>query len=332
MSNFALTQTGAEVQADLNFVENLQGKFSSSATYIIGDIVSYDGKLWECIADVNVAGGWTGTTNWKQISLSDLAGESVKKYNFSEAVSGANSIKLSDVYAKVGYSLLPFMFAYSYNSDTLFSDYHGSFGIIEEGAGNTKVYFFFSDMGGRYYRISVTNNGNQGLYDTLILHNNCTLLNYDSVPTADSGSLLTSGSVYTALADKANKRNKKSFTQLTISSSGDTVCPFEEGKSYEIYGGHATYMGNAFAYTNLGVVAVPEMQGSTFPIFILKTFDLVYNSQGQMYTHEDKVIYIVMECTTNGTIKAYYRTPGSSAYFFDDADLTGYILYYREVE
>lgn len=72
MANTQLTQTGAQVQADLNLTENLQDAFSTSATYAVGDLVIYNSKIWKCHTAVSTAGAWTGSTNWTEIHLSDL--------------------------------------------------------------------------------------------------------------------------------------------------------------------------------------------------------------------------------------------------------------------
>ena len=72
MAKYQLTQTGAKVQEDLNLAENLFTAFSTSATYSVGDVVAYSGHLWKCIADVSVAGAWTGATNWEQKTVKDL--------------------------------------------------------------------------------------------------------------------------------------------------------------------------------------------------------------------------------------------------------------------
>lgn len=77
---FKLTQSGAQVQSDLNLTENLQEAFSTSSTYAVGDLCIYDSKIWRCHTAVSTASAWTGTTNWTQIHLSDISGGAVHLY------------------------------------------------------------------------------------------------------------------------------------------------------------------------------------------------------------------------------------------------------------
>lgn len=43
-----------------------QTAFSSSATYAVDAIVTYDSKIWKCTTAVETAGEWTGSTNWTE--------------------------------------------------------------------------------------------------------------------------------------------------------------------------------------------------------------------------------------------------------------------------
>lgn len=42
--------------------------FSTSSTYKVGDVVKYSDVYYQCIVDVNVAGSWTGNTNWVELT------------------------------------------------------------------------------------------------------------------------------------------------------------------------------------------------------------------------------------------------------------------------
>lgn len=46
--------------------------FSTSATYDLGDLVSYNNAIYECISEVTTAGSWTGSTNWSEKTLEQL--------------------------------------------------------------------------------------------------------------------------------------------------------------------------------------------------------------------------------------------------------------------
>ena len=70
MANKVLTQTGNQVQSDLNFVENLVPEYNSSNSYEPGNIVRYQDNLYRCIA--NTTGSWD-LTKWTQITLSFLS-------------------------------------------------------------------------------------------------------------------------------------------------------------------------------------------------------------------------------------------------------------------
>jgi len=75
MANYQLTQTAAQIQKDLDLTEHIQPKFSSSSTYAVGDLVTYNGYLYKCIVAITTAGDWTGNTNWAITTLKEeLAG------------------------------------------------------------------------------------------------------------------------------------------------------------------------------------------------------------------------------------------------------------------
>lgn len=42
-------------------------EFEDTATYKVGDVVKYSNSYYQCIVDVNVAGSWTGDTNWTEL-------------------------------------------------------------------------------------------------------------------------------------------------------------------------------------------------------------------------------------------------------------------------
>ena len=64
MEKTILTQSGAQVQSDLNFNEGLFPQFSAASTYAVGDLVRYGDSAYRCHTAVSVAGAWTGNTNW----------------------------------------------------------------------------------------------------------------------------------------------------------------------------------------------------------------------------------------------------------------------------
>lgn len=72
MSKTVLSQTGAKVQEDLNFNENLVDEFSAESTYDIGDVVRYQDKIYKCHTPVTTAGEWTGDTNWAEKDIKNL--------------------------------------------------------------------------------------------------------------------------------------------------------------------------------------------------------------------------------------------------------------------
>lgn len=77
MADFNFTQTGQELQSDINLVENGIGDaFSTSQTYAVGDYVIYNDKLWKCSTAVSSAGAWTGITNWTETKITDELGNS----------------------------------------------------------------------------------------------------------------------------------------------------------------------------------------------------------------------------------------------------------------
>ncbi|MBO7732414.1 MAG: leucine-rich repeat protein [Methanobrevibacter sp.] len=65
-----LTQSFAQVQADLNLTENLQAVFSTSKSYEFGDVVIYNNELYKCKEDVS-AGSWD-SSKWEKIDLQNL--------------------------------------------------------------------------------------------------------------------------------------------------------------------------------------------------------------------------------------------------------------------
>ena len=72
MSRTVLTQTGAKVQEDLNFNENLVNEFSAENTYEIGSVVRYQDKIYKCHTAVATAGEWTGGDNWTEKNIENL--------------------------------------------------------------------------------------------------------------------------------------------------------------------------------------------------------------------------------------------------------------------
>ena len=72
MSRTVLTQTGAKVQEDLDFNENLVAEFSAENTYEIGSVVRYQDKIYKCHTAVATAGEWTGGDNWTEKNIENL--------------------------------------------------------------------------------------------------------------------------------------------------------------------------------------------------------------------------------------------------------------------
>ena len=65
MRKTVLTQSGAQVQEDLNFNEGLFPYFSTSSTYAVGAFVRYEDKIYRCHTAVASPGAWSGSTNWE---------------------------------------------------------------------------------------------------------------------------------------------------------------------------------------------------------------------------------------------------------------------------
>ena len=69
---YKLPQSAAQVQQDLELIEHLQGPFDPLKMYTKGDLVTHEGFLWRCYKPVTAKGDWTGTTNWKKVTLKEL--------------------------------------------------------------------------------------------------------------------------------------------------------------------------------------------------------------------------------------------------------------------
>ena len=52
----------------------IAAEYSTSKTYSVGDVCTYDGKLYECIVDIPTAEGWT-LAHWKVSNLGDVASD-----------------------------------------------------------------------------------------------------------------------------------------------------------------------------------------------------------------------------------------------------------------
>ena len=98
MAKIQLTQTGAEVQNDLDLVENIFAQFSTTSTYAVGNVVAYQGHLWKCITAVSSAGAWTGATNWEQTTVETLLGGKINtgglKTLNAESLEGSANISI----------------------------------------------------------------------------------------------------------------------------------------------------------------------------------------------------------------------------------------------
>lgn len=71
-------------------IASIASAFSDSSTYVIGDRVIYNNLLYKCIANVNVPGAWTGSTNWAR-TTSDA---DIKNLNAGDIeYSGGASVK-----------------------------------------------------------------------------------------------------------------------------------------------------------------------------------------------------------------------------------------------
>lgn len=50
-------------------IASLANIFSDSSTYVVGDRVIYNNLLYKCIANVDIPGAWTGSTNWSRTTI-----------------------------------------------------------------------------------------------------------------------------------------------------------------------------------------------------------------------------------------------------------------------
>ena len=50
-------------------IASLADTFSEASTYAAGDVVIYNNLLYKCIANVEIPGPWTGSTNWSRTTL-----------------------------------------------------------------------------------------------------------------------------------------------------------------------------------------------------------------------------------------------------------------------
>jgi len=96
MENYILTQTSEQVQSELDLVDSLAETFSSGTSYIEGDIVLYNGKLYSCISTTSIIGNWD-STKWQEASFSAVKRWITKR--LSEVTSVAE-FSTSATYAK----------------------------------------------------------------------------------------------------------------------------------------------------------------------------------------------------------------------------------------
>lgn len=72
MEKIVLTQSGREIQEDLDFTEKVVPFFSNESTYEVGDLVRHESKLYQCHTAVETAGAWTSVNNWVEINLNGV--------------------------------------------------------------------------------------------------------------------------------------------------------------------------------------------------------------------------------------------------------------------
>lgn len=85
MIEYQLTQSGHQIQNDLNLVENLQPAFSTYSIYQIGDLVTYNGALYKCTQNISIPGPWTGAVNWIPIHLNNITPSDIPTPTVSDA-------------------------------------------------------------------------------------------------------------------------------------------------------------------------------------------------------------------------------------------------------
>lgn len=72
MENYILEQTAAQVQGDLNLVDDIAEAFSDSKVYVEGDIVLHNGKLYSCVySSTKDDSGWVAA-HWQDASFSSV--------------------------------------------------------------------------------------------------------------------------------------------------------------------------------------------------------------------------------------------------------------------
>jgi len=73
MAKYSITQSGPQLQDDLDLVESLAPEFSTSSTYAVDNIVRYQGDFYICVTAVTVAGNWD-STKWSKYDFNDVSG------------------------------------------------------------------------------------------------------------------------------------------------------------------------------------------------------------------------------------------------------------------
>jgi len=74
MASYQSPYTGRDIDKAVHFVHNkIAEPFKTSKTYVIGEFVSYEGLLYQCIEDVTTAGAWSAE-NWQVQRVFDNEG------------------------------------------------------------------------------------------------------------------------------------------------------------------------------------------------------------------------------------------------------------------
>jgi len=76
MADISIIQLSDNTQYNIKDAKaraNLANEFSTSSTYAVGDVVLYQGDLYECTTAVSTAGAWD-SSKWTQTKMTNVAG------------------------------------------------------------------------------------------------------------------------------------------------------------------------------------------------------------------------------------------------------------------
>ena len=104
MENYILAQTAAQVQGDLNLVDDIAEAFSDSKVYVEGDIVLHNGKLYSCIySSTKDDSGWVAA-HWQDASFSSVKRWVSKRLGELTKIAEYNPVSAYDKGAKACYN------------------------------------------------------------------------------------------------------------------------------------------------------------------------------------------------------------------------------------